>query len=153
MIYNLLKVPAVASILAINTTSTHAMDCDTVREDAITCMACNIYHEARNQSIEGQIAVAHVTQNRLASTKFPDTLCKVVWQHRQFSWTKDGKSDKIYEKRSWYLAQSIALAITESNVFPDVTKGAVFYHTNEINPKWNRNMEKLMVVQDHVFYK
>ena len=48
-------------------------------EDLI-CLAENIYWEARNQSLEGKLAVAHVTINRVKSNKFPNNVCGVVKQ-------------------------------------------------------------------------
>jgi len=56
----------------------------------IKCLADNIYFEARNESVKGQVAVASVTKNRVKSKHYPNTICKVVWEHRQFSWTLDG---------------------------------------------------------------
>ena len=47
---------------------------------AITCMAVAIYFEARNQPIAGQLAVAHVISNRVASRHYPDTVCEVIQQ-------------------------------------------------------------------------
>ena len=53
------------------------------------CLALNIYHEARGERVEGQIAVAHVTMNRVNHEKWPSTICEVVYQPKQFSWTHD----------------------------------------------------------------
>ena len=44
------------------------------------CLAKNIYFEARNQSVAGQIAVAQVVINRVNDDRFPNTICKVVQQ-------------------------------------------------------------------------
>ena len=43
-------------------------------------MAVNIYHEAGNQSMIGQMAVGQVVLNRVADNRFPDTVCEVVKQ-------------------------------------------------------------------------
>ena len=51
------------------------------------CLALNIYHEARSESMEGQIAVAQVTLNRVAHSEWPSTICEVVSEPKQFSWT------------------------------------------------------------------
>ena len=51
------------------------------------CLAMNIYHESRGERLEGQIAVAQVTINRMEHTKWPSTICEVVYQPKQFSWT------------------------------------------------------------------
>ena len=88
-------------------------------EDLI-CLAENIYWEARNQSLEGKLAVAHVTINRVESKKFPNDVCSVVKQTKyypsgkidlhscQFSWYCDGKSDNPKNLESWRDAKKIA---------------------------------------------
>ena len=48
------------------------------------CLSLNVYHEARGEPIQGQLAVAYVTMNRLVSGRYPDSICNVVWQDRQF---------------------------------------------------------------------
>ena len=80
-------------------------------ETAFICLALNTYHEAKNQSMIGQIAVAEVVMNRVQDKRFPNSVCEVVkqgptrpsWEdpkkeypikHRcQFSWYCAGKSD------------------------------------------------------------
>ena len=49
-----------------------------ILETAFMCMALNIYHEAKNQSMLGQIAVGQVVMNRVADSRFPDNVCDVV---------------------------------------------------------------------------
>ena len=51
-----------------------------ILETAFMCMALNIYHEAKNQSMLGQIAVGQVVMNRVEDTRFPDNVCDVVTQ-------------------------------------------------------------------------
>ncbi len=53
------------------------------------CGAQNVYHESRGEPDLGMIAVAQVVQNRIKSTRFPDTVCEVVYQDKQFSWVND----------------------------------------------------------------
>ena len=48
--------------------------------EGMECLAKNIYFESRNQSHLGQMAVAHVTINRVLDKRYPDTVCKVVHQ-------------------------------------------------------------------------
>jgi N-acetylmuramoyl-L-alanine amidase len=40
----------------------------------VRCLAMNIYHEARSESLAGQYAVADVVLNRVESNRFPDTV-------------------------------------------------------------------------------
>jgi hypothetical protein len=99
-------------------------NCDAAiaRSDDHISLACNIYWEASNQPIEGQMAVALVTMNRVLASEYPDTFSKVVWQwikHKrknrvvaQFSWTLDGKPDTVHNQRMWNRALQIASLFT-----------------------------------------
>jgi N-acetylmuramoyl-L-alanine amidase len=54
-------------------------------ENALLCLALNVYHEARGETVEGQVAVAMVTMNRAGwDTR---NVCPTVYKPRQFSWT------------------------------------------------------------------
>ena len=64
------------------------------------CLAMNIYHEARGERMEGQIAVAQVTLNRAAHEEWPSTICDVVYQPKQFSWTHMIKNHTPSESKS-----------------------------------------------------
>ena len=68
-------------------------------EAALVCLALNIYFEARNQPTSGQIAVAEVTLNRVASRNYPNTVCGVVHQGPISSWWKK-KHNKIVPVRN-----------------------------------------------------
>ena len=66
---------------------------DNARDAALQCLALNVYWEARSEPMQGQLAVAAVTLNRVNDPRFPDDICDVVRQggevrkHRcQFSW-------------------------------------------------------------------
>ncbi|NIO43392.1 MAG: hypothetical protein GTO41_26515, partial [Burkholderiales bacterium] len=48
----------------------------------LNCLALNVYHEARGEPMAGQYAVAEVTMNRVASRRYPNTVCKVVFQKK-----------------------------------------------------------------------
>ena len=60
---------------------------------AATCLAALIFFEARGESLEGQIAVGEVAINRVESPRWPNDICAVVMQKKQFSYTHDGLSD------------------------------------------------------------
>ncbi|MEN8697599.1 MAG: cell wall hydrolase [Bacteroidia bacterium] len=115
------------------------------------CLALNIYHEARGERIEGQIAVAQVTLNRVDHRKWPTTICEVVYQPKQFSWTHLVKNQTPREARAWAKARTIARDVMIGNV-EDPTKGAVYYHANYVNPNWAEYMELSKVIGNHLFY-
>jgi len=124
------------------------------------CLALNIYFEARSEPTDGQLAVAFVTINRMQSRRYPNTLCGVVWQKRQFSWTHDGKSDRPYEQRAWQQAQMIARFIfTKYMALPekvrrimDRTNGALHYYAPKLaDPYWAKAKKVTFTVGGHVF--
>jgi len=104
-------------------------------EDELNCLALNIYHEARGEPLAGQFAVAYVTMNRVVSARYPSSVCSVVWQHRQFSWTQDGKSDRPREREAWQHSMALAKHIYNnyhrlmdlSRGASDITQGALYY--------------------------
>ena len=138
------------------------------KEQVITkdliCLAENIYWEARNQSLEGKLAVAHVTINRVKSNKFPNDICGVVKQTKfypsgkidlhscQFSWYCDGKSDKPRNSKSWEDAKTIAIDFLKRNP-KDFTKGSLWYHNLDVSPGWSSSLQKALVIGDHIFYR
>ena len=117
----------------------------------INCLAMNIYFESRNQSILGMVAVAYVTLNRVKSKRFPSTVCSVVWQSRQFSWTQDGKSDNPRDIVAFKHAQAVATATT-LNLMVDPTLGALWYHTINSKPIWRIKLVPSVIIGNHIFY-
>lgn len=51
----------------------------------VTCLAKNIYHEARGEINEGKRAVANVVLNRRDHPDYPDKICDVVYQENKKS--------------------------------------------------------------------
>lgn len=118
---------------------------------ALMCLALNIYFEARDQDFDGQLMVAEVTLNRVASPEFPDTVCEVVWQPGAFSWTDDGKSDEPQDLEAF--AQSVLIA-SDALYRPDIMLGtkALYYHEKSIHPYWASSYTMLGMIGDHIFY-
>jgi spore germination cell wall hydrolase CwlJ-like protein len=126
----------------------------------LRCLALNIYFEARGEAAEGQLAVAMVTMNRMKSRHYPNSVCGVVWQKRQFSWTHDGRSDRPTDKRAWKLAQKIALFTFQryGNLSErvrkvlDLTKGALHYYAPDLAaPYWAKVHSVTREIGGHVF--
>jgi spore germination cell wall hydrolase CwlJ-like protein len=116
----------------------------------IECLAKNIYHEARGEPFHGQIAVALVTVNRVASGLFQDTVCKVVYANRQFSWTLD-KNKRVRDSKAWASAVEIATAVLSRRIYnPDFT--AVYFHTKQVRPKWAKSKTIVARIGNHIFY-
>lgn len=135
-------------------------------ETEVAWLAKNVYFEARNQGIAGQLAVAMVTINRVFDSRFPNTIEEVVTQaytykngfpirHKcQFSWYCDGKSDKIRDWKSYNdIHRLVVTYLQNRDIIFDVTEGAVFYHADYVNPSWAKVKEKTIEIEDHIFYR
>lgn len=119
----------------------------------LTCLALNVYHEARGDSVEGQAAVALVTINRAKLSG--KEVCEVVFEPRQFSWTIVGAvgqrilpSHHPKEKDAWEKAKQVALSAL---YMKDFTGGATHFHEASINPKWPH--KRIGRWGSHIFYK
>tara|TARA_R110001592_G_scaffold45033_3_gene144167 strand:- start:132 stop:701 length:570 start_codon:yes stop_codon:yes gene_type:complete len=161
------------------------IDVPTVPEKAIDinqmhCLATNIYHEARGETVRGKFAVAHVTMNRVNSDRFPNTVCNVVYQSQmrtnwkgesvpkrhkcQFSWYCDGKSDAIilrtaegniikYNMNAWEESLKVATAVLKHNIH-DTTYGATHYFNDKLaDPYWADHYVQVAVIDNHVFHR
>jgi N-acetylmuramoyl-L-alanine amidase len=127
-------------------------------DKALQCLALNVYHEARSEPVVGQVAVAAVTLNRVASQSFPDSVCGVVEQggqelnHCQFSWWCDGRTDAPRNKEAWQEALRVSL-LALSGKAHDPTGGALYYHTTSVHPRWSKVFKRTARIGRHVFYK
>ena len=140
-------------------------------ETAFICLALNTYHEAKNQSLVGQIATAQVVMNRVEDNRFPNTICEVVkegptrpsWEdpnkeypikHRcQFSWYCDGKSDVPKNEKAWRKAQDVAFLVLYDKIKLDVTEGATHYHATYVKPAWAKTKKRTTRIDKHIFYR
>lgn len=120
---------------------------------AATCLALNLYFEARSQDILSQIAVAQVTINRVDSPKFPPTICEVVTQKGQFSWFSDGKSDRPKETEAWKRALKLAQMILKNDVQVTCVGSSTFYHAEYVKPYWAKTLHRSCKVGQHIFYQ
>jgi len=119
----------------------------------LDCLSRNIYFEAGNQSSIGKLAVGLVVMNRVASERYPNTICEVVNQKSQFSWVDDGKSDVPRDDRAWETSQKLAKDILEGRAefinFDDV----MHYHADYVSPGWSKRMQQVAQIDQHIFYE
>lgn len=117
----------------------------------LECLTRNIYHEARGEPLQGQLAVAQVTLNRSKLTN--KSVCSTVYARRQFSWTIKLSKAKVRDYKAWQQAEAVAKAILTETVSVAKLLTATHYHLVSINPRWNRQMRVLAVIGNHVFYE
>lgn len=125
---------------------------------AVLCLAVNIYHEARSETIPGQYAVALVTMNRAGHDH--TKVCHEIFKPQQFSWT--GGVTRI--SSGWSIPKSMTptgdawdravriSAWTLAGNMPDFTRGSTHYHTKAVRPVWAAKLHKTKEIGFHKFY-
>ena len=121
------------------------------------CMAKTIYFEAGNQSYEGKLAVGVVVMNRVKDKKYPNSVCGVIKQYKQFSWYWDGKSNEPFKNdpawdESIQAAEEVLYDHDAVSVFLD-DSSVQFYHADYVNPWWAKKMERVAKIDNHIFYR
>ena len=138
---------------------------------AVMCLALNLYFEARDQPVVGQLAVGFSTMNRVADERYPDTVCGVVKQakynswdsdhpirHRcQYSWFCDGLSDLPTDDKAMLEATILAANIFYGRV-TDISAGSTHYHATYATfgqGDWrkDRGMQLVGRIGAHIFYR
>lgn len=119
---------------------------------ALTCLAVSIYHEARDQPLLGQQAVAAVILRRVQLSRWGDTICAVV-QPSQFSYLSQNYSfPPIVEREAWRQALTVAIQALVDGPTP-IVADADHYHATYVSPSWGQKMEEVMRIGGHVFYR
>ena len=122
------------------------------------CLSQAIYYEARSESVMGQVAVAEVVYNRVRDHRYPNTVCEVVFQGSerttgcQFSFTCDGAMKKTPRGRHWARAQQVASHVVMGLNRP-LTGTATHYHTDYVDPVWNKSLIHTKTIGTHIFYR
>ncbi|WP_372801665.1 cell wall hydrolase [Paracoccus seriniphilus] len=117
----------------------------------LRCLAEALYHEARGEGAKGQAAVAEVILNRVDSRAFPGTVCGVINQPSQFSYTIGGRKP-IRNKSAYMRARAIAEAAL-AGAPRTLTKGATYFHTPAVRPAWARRFQRTVQIGRHIFYR
>lgn len=126
------------------------------RLSSLECLAVNAYHESRSQSDIANMFVIASVLNRVKDRRYPNDVCKVVFQKSQYSWTGDGLSDKISNSKQYKrLYKLVEKFILNKEIMNSLSQGVDHYHTTSIKPYWadSDKMKYVNTVDDHMFYK
>lgn len=116
------------------------------------CIVQAVFFDAGIDNDIGQEAVAHVVLNRVRDGRWPSTPCGVVWQPRQFTWTRDGKSDLV-PVTTPNARRSIAAVDRVLAGSIDHTRGATCYARTDSTAAWTRAAEYIVTLGSHSFYR
>ena len=124
-------------------------------DEQANCIAVAIYHEARGESLDGQLAVARVIMNRAASGRYPGSWCGVVKQPWQFSFVnpRTGHYPSVDQSSAaWRKAQAIT-RLAVANVVPSLSNDVLWYHADYVAPSWGRRLTLVSKIGTHIFYR
>ena len=134
----------------LETEMTVAVPISDTHDEELDCLVRTISNEARGEPRRGQIAVAQVVMNRVASPLFPDTICGVVNQHRQFSNVRrhqPNRSGPLWDRM-------VEIAIDARNgVSEPVVGEALFFHARYVRPGFSRTRRRVAQIGAHIFYQ
>lgn len=130
--------------------------------DAITlaltleCLTAAVYHEARGENQDGQLAVLEVIMNRVHDERFPDTPCEVIKAPAAFSFITydpqtgeptwpEPKNTELWDHLHWISTLYFANGVREPAAYyggPQLTELKHCYPTNYLNKEatseWRR---------------
>ena len=104
-----------------------------------------IYAEARGESYTGQVAVGAVILNRVASSKFPNTIAGVIYQNGAFTAVTDGQINLEPDKTAMNAASDAMNGW-------DPTYGCIYYYNHAVaTSSWIFGRKTITTIGKHVF--
>lgn len=123
------------------------------------CLLKNVWWESASEPFIGKLWVAKTTLNRVRSNKFPNSICKTVYQRKQFSWVNNIKNQVVVTKteleKKVFAEVELAsfISIWADRLDIDFSKGSKYYHTPDVSPIWRHKLKEIGTVGNHIFYK
>ena len=122
-------------------------------KNELKCLVDNAFYEAHGEGMIGIFLVTQVVVNR--SNKTNESYCKIIYKHKQFSWTTM-KSLRLVpsnvRKELEYLVLMVHSGAAKA-LIPMHLIDSMFYHANYVKPKWFKTRKKLGVWKTHIFYE
>jgi spore germination cell wall hydrolase CwlJ-like protein len=112
------------------------------------CMTRVMYFESNRSSPDGMVAVGTTVMNRLASPRYPKTVCGVVGQPGQFA---PGVLTRAMNPREAARVATMADAVLNGERHPQVGS-AMFFHTAGLSFPYT-NMHYVAVAGGNAFYE
>lgn len=138
----------IASAIALATFATPPVVAKADNQEVV-CLAKNIYFESRGEPLQGKLAVAKVTLNRTRHEDFPNSICKVVYQPGQFSWTAK-RRHVIKDSRAWQESLEIARDALATGLSELRGFSAIYFHSGRKPPGWRGRL--VARIGNHRFY-
>ena len=116
----------------------------------LLCLEEGIYHEIRNGTKQAMKNVAYVILNRKESKGFPDTICEVLAQPKQFSYRDNKPPHKDWQEHILSKHDShkdkqalLTVKVVASKVLAEGSKDneILYYTTPEVKRKWMKGLK------------
>jgi Cell Wall Hydrolase len=114
---------------------------------ARNCLMRAMYFESNRSSRDGQLAVGTVVMHRLASGRYPRSVCGVVGQHRQFA---PGVMSRRMQGDTRDLAK-LADSILRGKRHPRLARNVMFFHQAGLRFPY-KNMRYVLTAGGNTFY-
>ena len=106
--------------------------------ESLLCLTLVVFHEARSEPVEAQVAVAQVTLNRSRDKDYPSSICEVVYEPKAFSWTSSHKKRNLkessivneQEKKAFLKAKRISSLILSGKIYNPIGN-RLFFSTHQ----------------------
>ena len=106
-----------------------------------------VYGEARGEPYTGMVAVAATVMNRVADSRFPNSVAGVIYQSGAYTCVSDGQINLGYNDSSKKAAQD---AINGW----DPTSGCIYYfNPNTATSSWIWSRPQVLTIGKHIFCK
>lgn len=116
----------------------------------LLCLAQVIWFESAFEPREGLEAVAAVVFNRTQSKYYPRTICGVVYQSFQFSWTADyAKWSYVPSKKYMDMAKTF---LRNRAILRESYENITHFHHVSISPAWSKQLQHVKTYGQHKFY-
>jgi len=116
---------------------------------AVLCLSQAVYYEARGEPLEGQLAVAQVIVNRKNSARWPNTICEVVHQPMQFSFTYKLNNFSMPDK----VARETAIKVASWTIIMGIegVNADHYFNPKITTPIWASRMRCNLIIGNHKF--
>ena len=103
--------------------------------------------EARGEPYKGMVAVAATVLNRVASSKFPNTVAGVIYQSGAYTCVQDGQINLVASEQSKKAAQDALNGW-------DPTSGCIYYfNPSTATSSWIWSRPQVITIGKHIFCK
>lgn len=126
-----------------------------VTTEDLKCLTDNIYYESRGEPIIGQALVGYSVINRMKDERWKNTICGVVYERKQYSWTLS-PSHQITDLKAYTEIQDLAFTLLDNVEHKEATGVNHYLRCDvrwKIKNRWWQSMEFLGAVGNHCFYK